>query len=76
MSAADDLNPMSEASENPFGGTVDIEITDSIDLHAFAPDDVKKVFDGLRQEQERTRAHRKRCGGNCRNDASPIHALT
>lgn len=30
-------------SENPFPEPVEIEITDSIDLHAFAPRDVKSV---------------------------------
>jgi dsDNA-specific endonuclease/ATPase MutS2 len=29
--------------ENPFGEFVELEITDSIDLHAFAPRDVKAV---------------------------------
>ena len=36
---------MSEAAENPFPETVDIEITDSIDLHSFNPKDVKKVVE-------------------------------
>lgn len=30
-------------SENPFPEPVELEITDSIDLHAFAPSDVKAV---------------------------------
>ncbi len=36
--------------ENPFGGTVDLEITDSIDLHAFAPRDVKAVTEAYLTE--------------------------
>jgi dsDNA-specific endonuclease/ATPase MutS2 len=36
---------VSEAAENPFPETVDIEITDSIDLHSFNPKDVKKVVE-------------------------------
>lgn len=32
-----------EDLENPFPETVDLEITDSIDLHAFNPKDVKEV---------------------------------
>jgi len=31
--------------ESPFPETVDIEITDSIDLHSFNPKDVKKVVE-------------------------------
>ena len=30
-------------NESPFEGPVDIEITDTIDLHSFAPEDVKSV---------------------------------
>lgn len=41
---------MSEENENPFGGTVDLEITDSIDLHAFAPRDVKAVTEAYLEE--------------------------
>ena len=32
------------ASENPFPEPVELEITDSIDLHAFRPQDVKAVI--------------------------------
>jgi dsDNA-specific endonuclease/ATPase MutS2 len=42
---------MSEtAHENPFDQIVDIEITDSIDLHAFAPEDVKAVTEAYLEE--------------------------
>lgn len=34
---------MTDDSDNPFGGPVDLEITDSIDLHSFAPREVKAV---------------------------------
>lgn len=34
---------MNENLENPFTEPVELEITDSIDLHAFAPRDVKAV---------------------------------
>ena len=34
---------MNEDAENPFGEPVELEITDSIDLHAFAPRDIKAV---------------------------------
>ena len=34
---------MSENYENPFPEPLELEITDSIDLHAFAPRDVKVV---------------------------------
>jgi dsDNA-specific endonuclease/ATPase MutS2 len=36
--------------ENPFPEPVEIEITDSIDLHAFHPKDVKKVVDAYLAE--------------------------
>jgi dsDNA-specific endonuclease/ATPase MutS2 len=35
---------------NPFPEPVDLEITDSIDLHAFAPRDVKAVVESYLQE--------------------------
>ena len=43
---------MSENSdyENPFPEPVEIEITDSIDLHAFAPRDVKSVVEAYIEE--------------------------
>lgn len=41
-------------SENPFPEPVEIEITDSIDLHAFAPRDVKSVVEAYLEE-----AHKK-----------------
>jgi dsDNA-specific endonuclease/ATPase MutS2 len=34
---------MIDDADNPFPETVDIEITDSLDLHAFHPKDVKAV---------------------------------
>ena len=34
---------MSEYLENPFPEPVEIEITDTIDLHAFSPKDIKAV---------------------------------
>lgn len=40
--------------ENPFEEPVEIEITDSIDLHAFAPRDVKSVVEAYLEE-----AHKK-----------------
>ena len=51
-------NFMSESefynTENPFPEPVEIEITDSIDLHAFAPRDVKSVVTAYLEE-----AHKK-----------------
>lgn len=41
-------------SENPFPEPVDIEITDSIDLHAFSPKDIRAVTEAYLSE-----AHRK-----------------
>lgn len=41
---------MIDDPENPFGETVDLEITDSIDLHAFAPRDVKAVTEAYLEE--------------------------
>ena len=40
--------------ENPFGDFVELEITDSIDLHAFAPRDVRAVTEAYLAE-----AHKK-----------------
>jgi len=40
--------------ENPFPETVEIEITDSLDLHSFDPKDVKKVVEAYLDE---ARAH-------------------
>ena len=40
--------------ENPFGECFEVEITDSIDLHAFAPRDVSRVVRSYLDE-----AHRK-----------------
>ena len=45
---------MDHSSENPFPETVDIEITDSLDLHAFHPGDIRAVT-----EEYLTEAHRK-----------------
>ncbi len=36
---------MTDDPENPFPETVEIEITDSLDLHSFSPKDVKKVVE-------------------------------
>lgn len=36
--------------ENPFGEFVELEITDSLDLHAFAPRDVKAVTEAYLAE--------------------------
>lgn len=40
--------------ENPFPEPVDLEITDSIDLHAFSPKEVKAVVEAYLEE-----AHKK-----------------
>jgi DNA-nicking Smr family endonuclease len=40
--------------ENPFPDTVDIEITDSLDLHSFAPRDIRAVVEAYMAE-----AHKK-----------------
>lgn len=37
-------------SENPFPEPVEIEITDSLDLHAFSPKDVKAVTQAYLEE--------------------------
>lgn len=37
-------------AENPFPEPVELEITDSIDLHAFAPRDVKAVTEAYLEE--------------------------
>lgn len=42
MTAADD--------ENPFPETVDIEISDSLDLHSFAPRDIRAVVEAYMAE--------------------------
>jgi dsDNA-specific endonuclease/ATPase MutS2 len=39
--------------ENPFPEPVELEITDSIDLHAFAPRDVKAVTEAYLEEARR-----------------------
>ena len=39
--------------ENPFPEPVEIEITDSIDLHAFSPKDVKAVTQAYLEEARR-----------------------
>lgn len=45
---------MSEPKENPFAESVDIEITDSIDLHSFSPRDIRAVVEAYLAE-----AHKK-----------------
>lgn len=37
-------------TDNPFPETVEIEVTDSIDLHAFSPKDVRRVVDAYLDE--------------------------
>ena len=41
---------MTQESENPFPDVVEIEITDSIDLHSFSPKDIGKVVDAYLNE--------------------------
>lgn len=41
---------MSAADENPFPEPVEIEITDSLDLHSFAPRDVRAVVEAYLDE--------------------------
>ncbi len=45
---------MIEEPDNPFPETVDIEITDSIDLHSFSPKDIRDVVEAYLPE-----AHKK-----------------
>jgi dsDNA-specific endonuclease/ATPase MutS2 len=45
---------LGNSTENPFPETVDIEITDSLDLHAFQPSDIRAVT-----EEYLSEAHRK-----------------
>ncbi|CAN5268664.1 hypothetical protein BH20ACI2_BH20ACI2_05090 [soil metagenome] len=45
---------MNESDENPYPETVEIEITDSLDLHAFLPTDVRAVT-----EEYLAEAHKK-----------------
>ncbi len=45
MNKAEDLN-----LENPFSEPFELEITDTIDLHAFAPRDVKSVVETYLRE--------------------------
>jgi len=44
---------MDEDLENPFPETVELEITDSLDLHAFHPKDVKAVTEAYLEEARR-----------------------
>jgi dsDNA-specific endonuclease/ATPase MutS2 len=41
---------MTAYDENPFPEMVEIEITDSLDLHSFSPKDVKKVVEAYLAE--------------------------
>lgn len=41
---------MAETKDNPFGETVDLEITDSLDLHAFHPSDIRNVTEAYLSE--------------------------
>ena len=43
-----------ETDENPFAEPVEIEITDSLDLHSFSPKDIRAVVDAYLAE-----AHKK-----------------
>lgn len=43
-----------ETNENPFTEPVEIEITDSLDLHSFSPKDIRNVVDAYLAE-----AHKK-----------------
>ncbi len=45
---------MTEAQENPFPEPVEIEITDSFDLHSFSPQDIRAVVEAYLAE-----AHKK-----------------
>ena len=45
---------MSEPEQNPFPEPVDIEITDSLDLHSFSPRDIRAVTEAYLAE-----AHKK-----------------
>ncbi len=41
---------MTEPDENPFPDPVDIEITDSLDLHSFSPRDIRAVVEAYLAE--------------------------
>lgn len=41
---------MSEPEQNPFPEPVDIEITDSLDLHSFSPRDIRAVVEAYLAE--------------------------
>lgn len=41
---------MNSETESPFPDVVEIEITDSLDLHAFQPKDVRKVVEAYMDE--------------------------
>ncbi|HLA95664.1 MAG TPA: Smr/MutS family protein [Pyrinomonadaceae bacterium] len=43
-----------DAHENPFPEIVDLEITDSLDLHAFSPKDVKAVTEAYLEEARKS----------------------
>ncbi|MFN0140760.1 MAG: Smr/MutS family protein [Pyrinomonadaceae bacterium] len=45
---------MSETTDSPFNEPVDIEITDSLDLHSFAPKEIRAVVEAYLAE-----AHKK-----------------
>jgi dsDNA-specific endonuclease/ATPase MutS2 len=45
---------MAEEDENPFSEPVEIEITDSLDLHSFSPKDIRAVVEAYLAE-----AHKK-----------------
>ena len=39
-----------DSTENPYTEPVEIEITDSIDLHSFSPDEVRSVVENYMEE--------------------------
>jgi dsDNA-specific endonuclease/ATPase MutS2 len=45
---------MTESQDNPFPEPVEIEITDSLDLHSFSPKDIRAVVEAYLEE-----AHKK-----------------
>jgi len=46
---------MTELDENPFPEPLDIEITDSLDLHSFSPKDIRAVVESYLSEAYKKR---------------------